>query len=152
MGMFSPPPGPNHHNYRHGQSGGKCRLYGIWQAMKNRCRNPNQPGWKSHGARGIRVCAEWQAFEPFRAWALANGFRDGLSIERRDNDGNYEPANCTWIPKPDQNLNTRRIVWVEINGERLRLKEAAKLSHVPYTTACQRIRKGADPLRALEIA
>jgi hypothetical protein len=58
-----------------------------------------------YGGRGIRVCAEWQAFEPFRDWAKANGYADNLTIDRINNDGNYEPANCRWATYGEQSRN-----------------------------------------------
>jgi len=150
MGKWSPPAGPEHHNFRHGQAG-KSRLYRIWQGMKNRCRNAKQSNYAHYGARGIRVCEDWDRFEPFQVWALANGYADNMSIERIDVDGHYHPDNCKWIPLSAQPLNTRRVVWVTIDGERMRLKDAAKHSAVPYTTACERVRKGMEPLAALEL-
>jgi len=88
-------------------SGNPTRLYRIWTGMLNRCRNPNVESFPRYGGRGIAVCAEWHSFKPFRDWAAANGYRDDLSIERRNNDGNYEPDNCTWIPPSNQSRNRR---------------------------------------------
>jgi len=73
--------------------------------MKARCGNPNEAAYSGYGARGIAVCDEWASdFSAFRNWALANGYEAHLTIERRDNDGNYEPENCCWIPLAKQNL------------------------------------------------
>lgn len=93
-------------NLRHGCARGE-RLYKTWAGMKQRCLNPNVKGFKYYGGRGIRVCEEWMEFEPFRDWALANGYRDDLTIERVDVNGDYKPSNCTWIPKSDQSKNRR---------------------------------------------
>jgi hypothetical protein len=84
------------------------RLYRIWQSMKARCYRPTDSAYKNYGARGISVCAEWQEFEPFRDWSLANGYTEKLTIERNDVDGNYEPANCRYITLGEQARNTRR--------------------------------------------
>ena len=92
--------------YKHGGKG--TRLYRIWKSMRTRCNNPNSPSYKNHGARGITVCEEWQhSFEAFRDWALANGYHDCLTIDRVDNDGNYEPSNCWWATYKEQNINKR---------------------------------------------
>lgn len=76
----------------------RCRLYRVWCSMRNRCRNPGNQKWSRYGARGIRVCDDWQDFANFRNWSVANGYGPNLSIDRIDNDGNYEPTNCQWIP------------------------------------------------------
>jgi hypothetical protein len=86
----------------HGGSG--TRLHNIWKLMLARCRNLDHP---DYGGRGISVCTEWTAFEPFRDWALANGYSDKLSIERVDVDGNYCPDNCTWADAARQSANRR---------------------------------------------
>lgn len=91
-------------------------LYWAWKAMKQRCQNPKCKAYRNYGARGIKVCEEWQKFEPFLAWALNNGYEKGLDLDRKDNDGNYEPSNCRWIPRR-QNINNRRnTVTITVDG------------------------------------
>lgn len=75
--------------------------------MKRRCRNPNTKDWPNYGGRGISVCSEWLDYRNFRAWATANGYAEGLTLERIDNDGNYEPSRCCWIPQGEQSRNRR---------------------------------------------
>lgn len=89
----------------HGGSG--TRLHRIWKNMRTRCCNPASPNYEQYGARGISVCPEWGEFEVFRAWALENGYRDGLSIERKNNNDGYEPDNCTWADSTTQSVNRR---------------------------------------------
>lgn len=90
----------------HGMS--NKRIYRIWQAMRNRCGNPNKPDYKYYGGRGISVCEEWKnSFEPFYKWAMSNGYNDTLTIDRIDVNGNYEPNNCRWVTMAEQNKNKR---------------------------------------------
>jgi hypothetical protein len=89
----------------HGGSG--TRLYRIWQAIHDRTSNPKASRYSYYGGRGISVCAEWIEFGPFQAWALASGYSATLSIDRIDNDGNYEPGNCRWATQAMQVRNRR---------------------------------------------
>lgn len=86
---------------KHGEAsvGGETGLYQTWKAMKTRCNNPNAGKYPQYGGRGIRHCDEWREFAVFRNWALTSGYAKGLTIDRIDNDGNYEPANCQWLTK-----------------------------------------------------
>jgi hypothetical protein len=72
-------------------------IYRSWKRMLSRCNNSKSPKYKRYGARGISVCSEWMSFPAFVVWANANGHQDGLSLDRINNDGNYEPSNCQWI-------------------------------------------------------
>jgi len=93
----------------HGQT--KTRLYYVWNTMRMRCRNPNVENYHNYGGRGIKVCDEWnENFEPFCEWAMANGYEEHLTIERIDNDGNYEPSNCKWATYKEQAQNKRNTI------------------------------------------
>lgn len=84
------------------------RLYTIWQGMKQRCYYPKHKDYHNYGGRGITVCNEWLVdFVSFYNWAITNGYRDNLSIDRIDVDGNYTPDNCKWSTWREQRLNQR---------------------------------------------
>ena len=88
--------------------GSKTRLYKIWQAMKDRCGNPNNTAYKDYGGRGITVCKAWlEDFAVFQEWALSNGYSDKLSIDRIDVNGGYSPKNCRWADAKTQRENQR---------------------------------------------
>lgn len=72
--------------------------------MRTRCNKPNEYGYKWYGGLGIKVCKEWDNYLAFKDWALANGYADNLTIDRKDNNGNYEPNNCQWITIQEQNI------------------------------------------------
>ena len=94
---------------RHLVHGGKgSRLYNIWKNARQRCRNPRATDFKIYGGRGVTICTEWDSFAAFREWSLNNGYRDDLTLDRIDPDGDYCPENCRWTTWKEQRLNQRR--------------------------------------------
>jgi len=90
----------------HGQTG--TRLHRIWKGMLSRTRNPSRRSHRDYGGRGVTVCDDWSAdFSAFQEWALANGYASDLSIDRVNNDENYEPSNCRWATPKEQAANRR---------------------------------------------
>lgn len=81
----------------HGLKTVNPRLYRIWQCMLNRCRRPQDKCYRRYGGRGISVCEEWHKYPAFYDWAMANGYTDDMTIDRKEVDGNYEPSNCQWL-------------------------------------------------------
>lgn len=91
----------------HGMS--SSAIYTVWEGMIQRCQNPRRSRWECYGGRGISVCAEWKtSAKAFMDWALANGYQRGLQIDRINNDGNYEPANCRFVTSSVNNRNRIR--------------------------------------------
>ena len=132
----------------HGES--KSRLYKIWRSMKYRCNNPASKDFRNYGGRGISVCVAWQSdFAAFREWALANGYKEGLSIDRIDVNGNYTPENCRWISSFAQHSNTRSNIYAEINGERHTVAEWCRILDLPHNAVRSRISRGISPEKAL---
>lgn len=101
-------------NKTHGRS--NTRLHVIWKNMRSRCLNPNRPGFEDYGGRGITICSEWSDYLTFEKWALVSGYKDDLSIDRLDVNGNYEPKNCIWASPQAQSEN-RRFVAKAPNGK-----------------------------------
>lgn len=105
-------------NSRHSLS--NTVLYSRYLKIKNRCYNPNCKSYKNYGGRGIRMCDEWfKSFETFYKWAINNGFRKELTIDRIDNDGDYSPGNCRWVTTKVQNYNKRSNRFYTYNGKTL---------------------------------
>lgn len=125
------------------------RLYRLWLGMKSRCDYDYKNNSRYHG-RGIKVCDEWRDFTAFHDWAMANGYQDGLSIERADVDGNYCPENCRWITRKEQANNKSTSVFVEAFGQKKTLKEWSEITGINYNTLHSRYkaRKTLDELFA----
>ncbi|MEH7114969.1 hypothetical protein V7124_21805 [Neobacillus niacini] len=121
----------------------RTRLYNTWTQIKQRCTNKNNDRYEEYGGRGIKVCKEWmESFEVFKEWALKNGYRNDLSIDRIDVNGDYEPINCKWSTEIEQQRNKRNNHYKTINGETKTVAEWAEISGLPYKTLQRRVYTG----------
>lgn len=124
---------------------GDCRtkLNKVWRNMKDRCYNPNNKRFAHYGMRGISVCCEWKDdFIAFREWSYANGYKEGLSIDRINNDGNYEPSNCRWAGDMTQNNNFSRNINITYEGETHSLSVWSRILKIHRNTLDYRIKNG----------
>lgn len=116
------------------------RLRPVWRGMKNRCYNSKAPKYKYYGGRGITVCAEWKDnFQAFYEWSLANGYEEGLTLDRENVDGNYEPSNCRWVTVNVQNGNKRNNRLLEYQGVTKSIPEWSAITGIPTTIIYGRI-------------
>ncbi len=128
-------------NLIHGKT--NSRLYRIWGHIKTRCTNPNANNYKDYGGRGITVCDEWKNdFQSFYNWAISNGYSDDLSIDRIDNDGDYEPLNCRWSDKITQGCNKRNNRIVSYKGKKICLSELSRETGIDIGALDSRYRRG----------
>ena len=124
----------------HGKS--DTKLYLVWREMITRTENQNAERYGIYGGRGISICGEWHNdFQLFYDWAIQNGYKEGLTIDRIDVNGNYEPDNCRWITPYEQSRNLRKNVRITYSGKTMILKDWAKEIGIDYHTLWQRIRK-----------
>ena len=126
------------------------RLYRIWIDMKRRCYNTKRKSYKYYGKKGIYVCEEWKNnFKAFQYWALNNGYKDTLSIDRINNNGNYEPSNCRWATIKQQNNNMSTNHYIEYNNEKYTLKQLCEKYNFDYELIKNRLRYGWTLERAI---
>lgn len=116
-------------------------IYKIWRRMKNRCYQKSNNRYKDYGGRGIKICAEWLEYPNFRAWAIKSGYKEGLSIDRADVNGDYCPENCRWATAVQQANNRRTSHYVKYNGETKTVSEWAREFGLNYSTLYERLKR-----------
>lgn len=130
-----------HKTRTHGMS--NTRLYKIYSNMKDRCYRKSCKAYKYYGARGITIHKEWlDDFENFYKWSISHGYKGNLTIDRIDNDGNYEPSNCRWVDMKAQANNTRKNVKITYKNKTQTLKEWADKLGMTYTQLHHRYERG----------
>ena len=138
----------------------KTKLYDIWCAIKRRCYKEKDIAYKYYGAKGIKMCDEWENnFMSFYEWAINNGYketqegcRNNITIDRIDVKEGKKKKNCRWVDMYEQNLNKRNTLYVVYNGEKQPLKKVSKILNIPYMTLFSRIKElGWSEKEVLEI-
>lgn len=119
------------------------RLMRIYSMMKQRCYNTTMPNFKYYGGRGITVCEEWRNnSQSFYDWAISNGYSENLTLDRIDNNGNYEPSNCRWISMKEQGNHRSNNVILTLNGESHTVSEWSEIVGIKQYVIRNRIRRG----------
>jgi len=126
--------------YKHGDcANGNTRLYRIWLGMMDRCKNTNGKDYYRYGARGITVCDKWLSYPAFKDWALSNGYADGLSIDRIDNQRGYSPDNCRWATTEQQANNRTNNRLYQYHNQTHTIAEWSRILNIPYPCLYKRL-------------
>lgn len=121
------------------------KIYNVWKGIKSRCYNKNSKAFINYGKRGISMCSEWKNdFTIFYNWSIENGYHEGLTIDRIDNNGNYEPANCRWVDRLTQNNNTRSTKHYIYKGQDYTLSDLSLKFKINRNTLKSKLRRGVD--------
>lgn len=135
----------NKHGMRH------TRIYEIWCGIKQRCYNKNDKSYSKYGGRGIFMCEEWKEdFLTFYLWSISHGYKDNLTIDRIDNNGNYEPNNCRWITHAEQQRNRTNNIFIEKCGVNKTISEWALEMNVDVKTAYQRYKRNINSKKPID--
>lgn len=119
------------------------KLYNVWCGIKNRCSNPSQISYPYYGTKGITICDEWKNdFKAFYDWSIQNGYKDNLSIDRIDVNGNYEPSNCRWATNLQQARNKSNNVYLTYKNETHCLSEWAEKLNITVDKLRNLLKKG----------
>lgn len=136
------------YNKRHGLS--KHPLYKTWHNMRSRCKNPNATKYYIYGGKGIKVCSEWDNnFKSFYDWSIRSGYKKGLSIDRINSNGDYEPNNCRWTTITKQNNNTSQNHLITYYGKTMTIAQWARYKGLSQKILSERIRRNWSIKRAL---
>lgn len=133
-------------NTTHGKS--RTKLHGVWFGIKQRCTNPKSTAFKYYGGKGISICERWLDFSNF--FADLGEPEIGMTLDRINSNGNYEPSNCRWATRKEQMLNTSRNHYLTHNGETMTISQWAEKTGISQKNIGNRIKKGWPIPEALE--
>ena len=128
-------------------------VYNTYNAMKQRCYNPNHKSYHNYGGRGIGMCDEWKDNpDAFISWAFSSGYQPGLTLDRIDCDGDYAPDNCRWATAQEQSENKRNVRLITFNGKQFPANTALRMSGISRTTFRRyTVEKGMEPQEAFDM-
>ena len=114
-------------------------IYHVYYGIKGRCYNPKNSVYRYYGGKGVTMCEDWRNdFMAFYNWAIANGYKDGLTIDRINSNGNYEPSNCRWVTQKEQNRNKKSNRFELFAGKKRCVAEIAELVGLSYSSVLER--------------
>jgi hypothetical protein len=129
------------HGFARSKNKTEFNFFQVWQGIRTRCYNANSFPYKDYGGRGIAMSDEWRdSFENFKN-DMYESYKPGLTIERKDVNGNYCKENCIWIPRSLQGRNRRPSIWIETELGRMTINEAAKIVGISWLGMYQRVRQ-----------
>ena len=130
---------------------GNTKLYNVYYGIKRRCLDKKWNLYKDYGGRGIEICDEWKnSYQCFKTWAIENGYKEGLSIERINNNGNYEPSNCKWATPKEQANNRRSNRKIYYEGKLYNVTSLAETLHINSNTLFTQLNRGWTIQRIIE--
>lgn len=132
-----------------GRSFYKEPWYNSYRSMMDRCYRKNAKNYRFYGGRGISVCEQWHEIDEFENWVNVSGYQKGLTLERKDVNGDYCPKNCVWASKKEQANNRRNTVYLEHNGEKHTISEWSGILGINRSTLKNRICRGWSTEKAL---
>lgn len=128
------------------------KLYNVWRNIKYRCNCKTCKMYKHYGGRGIKLCNEWSNnYESFYNWSMNNGYQEGLSIDRINVNGDYEPSNCRWATQEEQANNTTKNIYIDYKGNKKTISQIAKENGFRPSMLYYRLSKGLSVEEALEL-
>lgn len=129
-------------NHNDAKNGKHNKIYDIHQAMKQRCLNPNNKFYLRYGGRGIKICDEWLDYKTFKKWALENGYKNGLDLDRIDNNEGYNPNNCRFIEHISNCNNRNNTIYIILNNKTYTITSLAKEYNLPRCLIEKRYHRG----------